>query len=235
MRYRTRCLSVLIFCALGLMWLAQAFSQNAAGVGSKTLTVDRPLADDPIRVVKVMEGVTELKWDGHEYPNRYAWEAVFDAGDDWLRDLSFVIKNVSAKPILYVGIGSVLHETGDLVGEIARHANAGTTENAVGQRPQQALYSPTLGRWLKPDRRAPVEVAPGEEITLALENPKEYATLKSRIGSSVTGCNAMVGHIFFEDGTKWEGHNYYRPDPEHPGRWIKISFEEWSEIKGVAD
>jgi hypothetical protein len=217
------------------MWLAQAFSQNAAGVGSKTLMVDRPLADDPIRIVKVMEGVTELKWDGHEYPNKYAWEAAFDAGDDWLRDLSFVIKNVSAKKIVYLNVSSVLFETAHWREKVTKQTSLGTAMNWVGQRPEDALYAPG-GRRLHPDPGPAIELAPDQELTVPIENPDFYSALRSSIEerasmSSVTASNTLIGEIFFEDGTKWGGHKYQRPNTDKPGYWITISKEEWLAVK----
>ena len=69
------------------------------------LVLDEPLGADPVRIVKVMEGSTELKSDGQRYANKYAWEATFDARDDWLKDLSFDVKNVSDKTIVYLSTG----------------------------------------------------------------------------------------------------------------------------------
>jgi hypothetical protein len=68
---------------------------------------------------------------------------------------------------------------------------------------------------------------------MRLENPDDYAALKSRIEekqsmSNVAACNADFGQIFFEDGTEWHGHRYLRADPDHPGRWMGVSFKEWS-------
>jgi hypothetical protein len=211
-----------------------------ASAQTKTLLVDQPLGTDPVRIVKVMEGPTELKRDEQRYPNKYAWEATFDAGNDWLKDLSFVIKNVSGRKIVYIGMGSMLHETGDFVGEIARQTSVGTLSNAVGQRPEQALYSLSMGRRLKPDTRPPFELAPDEEFTIGPENPDDYAASKSRIEekqpmSSVTACNAGISQVFFEDGTQWHAHRYLRADPDHPGRWIAVSFKEWSSVTKAAE
>jgi len=219
---------------LGLisMLSPRMFAQNA-----KTLLVDRPLGNDPITIIKVMEGTTELKSNGHQYPNRYVWESVFNAGDDWLKDLSFVIKNTSEKKIVYVGTGCGLYETADWHAELAKHATTplvGNLSNSVGRRPEQALYSAVLGHSLKPDTaKAPFELAPEQEFTIALERPEDYPTLKSSMEerqpiSSVTACNSRVGPVFFDDGTQWQGHRYLRADPDQPGHWLTMSFKEWS-------
>jgi hypothetical protein len=238
------------YTAVGLTLLALLSSaiaqiaQETSGIGAKTLLVDRPLSNDPVTIVKVMEGTTELRSDGHQYPNRFAWQATINAGDDWLKDLSFVIKNASEKKIVYVAIGCTLFETADWQAEIAKHKTTpvlGHTSNTVGRRPEQALYSTSLGHRLKPDMAtAPFELAPGQEFTMSLEPPGDYQSLKSTVEekqplSSVTACNGGISQIFFEDGTLWQGHRYLRPDPDQPGHWIRMSFEQWSGAKKSAE
>jgi hypothetical protein len=219
-------------------------AQGAAGTSTKTLLVDRPLSNDPVTIVKVMEGTTELKSDGHPFPNKYVWEAAFDAGDGWLKDLSFTIRNISEKKIIYVSVGCSLYETADWQAEIAKHRTSpilGHTSNTVGRRPEQALYSASLGHRLKPDAAtAPFELAPGQEFTVPIEKPDDYQALKSGIEekqpvSSVTACNGGISQIFFEDGTQWQGHRYLRADPDQLGHWIRMSLEEWSSAKKSAE
>lgn len=41
------------------------------------------------------EGTNMLKCDGIHFANHYGWEATFNAGDGWLKNLSFTIENVS--------------------------------------------------------------------------------------------------------------------------------------------
>lgn len=53
--------------------------------------------NDPVRIVRMTEGTTELKNDGHQFASVHAWETTFNAGDDWHEGLSFTIKNVSDK------------------------------------------------------------------------------------------------------------------------------------------
>jgi hypothetical protein len=227
-----------------MLALISVFSVRGFAQDSKTLLVDRPLGGDPVTIVKVMEGTTELKSDGHSYPNKYVWEAAFDAGDDWLKDLSFVIRNVSNKKIVHMTAGCSLFETADWQAELAKHTATpivGSITNVVGRRPEQALYSASLGRRLGPDTdRAAFELAPGQEFAIALEIPDEYPILKSRIEekqpmSSVAACIGSISQIFFDDGTQWQSHHYLRADPDRPGHWIRMSVEEWSGVRKAAE
>lgn len=196
--------------AVGLVSLcASAFAQ-----GSQAVLVDRPLDNDPIRVVRVTNGTTELKNDGRQFANPHAWETTFDDGDDWLKDLSFTIKNVSDKKITYLEISCALFESSDWEKELAAHSTPaspvlGQASNVVGWRPEHALYSVRLGHSSSPDkdRRPAFELLPGQEFTIALQDPKTYTDLKSTVEakqplSTINGCDAGIGTIFFEDGTK---------------------------------
>jgi hypothetical protein len=104
--------------ALGTVFLCCA---SALSQGTKTLLFDRPLGNDPILVLRATEGTTVLQGDGKHFPNRYGWEANFNAGDDWLKDLSLTIKNVSNQPITYLEVSCVLFETSDWQKELAAH------------------------------------------------------------------------------------------------------------------
>jgi hypothetical protein len=210
----------------------------AAAPSNRTLLLDMPDSKDPVKIVRVMEGTTELKSNGRQYPDKYAWETTFNAGDDWLKDLSFVIKNVSQKKIVYVVVGCHVYETADWQAEVAKARQnipvVGSATNIVGRRPEEALYSAVLGHNLKPDTAvAPFELEPGQAFTMALESPDDYPTLKSSIEekepiSNVAACNGGISQVFFGDGTQWQSHHYLRADLEHRGHWIRMSFEEWT-------
>jgi hypothetical protein len=208
----------------------------------KTVLIDNPRGDDPIRIVKVMQGATALENDERQYSNRYAWESAFYAGDDWPDTLSLVIKNVSTKKIVYISAGCYLEETASWQDEHSTRRSTplpGAIGNSIGRRPEQGLYSGLLSRKLGPDTdRPPFELAPEQEFTLPLEDPEEYLNLKSGIEekepiSRITACSGGVAQVFFDDGTQWQGHRYLRADPDQPGHWMKMSLEEWLSAKST--
>jgi hypothetical protein len=230
-----------LLAALMLTCFTPAVAQDA---NTKTVLLDRPMGNDPIRVVKVMDGPNELKSDGKTFPNHYVWEAVLEAGDDWVKDLSVVIRNVSTKKITNISVACNLLESADLSAEIAKHSSqanpvVGQASNVVGWRPEFALYSPFTGRKGKPDseRRPAFELLPGQEFTIAVENPENYEFLKSTVEhrqpiATVTACPIGIPHVFFADGTQWQGHRFMRPT-DTPGHYTTISLNEWSEYKAA--
>lgn len=220
--------------ALGFVSLSLA---SGVAQGTKALLLARPLGNDPVRVVSAREGTSELKSSGRQFPNSHAWEATFNAGDDWLKDLSFTIKNVSDRTITYVEISCALFESSDWQKELAAHSTpanpiVGQASNVLGWRPEHALYSPRLGSAKAPDadQRPAFELAPGQKFTLPLQDPQTYSQLKSTVEakqplSTINGCDASISAIFFADGTKWSSHTYWRPAVQ-PGRYEVIPANE---------
>lgn len=219
---------------------------------TKTLLIDRPLGDDPVRITKVMEGTTEITSDGTQFENKYHWQgSVPNGGDEWLTGLSLTIQNVSTKKIVYLGVYCNVSETTDWKHEAETHSvvqNAlqgktaeptlGQLNNSVGHRPKAALYSMVLGHELHPDSGPAFELAPGQTYTIALEDPGIYAGLKSSVEerkgsiSAANGCAGPgVSDVFFEDGTRWQGHHYQFADPNIRGHWTNFTREEWLNVK----
>jgi hypothetical protein len=224
---------ILVFLALIACCLASAFAQGVASTSTKTLFIPGlPLANDPVRI-KVMNGTTELRSDGRLLPNNYSRETAFNAGDDWITNLSFVIKNVSAKKITCIIIFSGLVEAPFWQEESQpKPPSLGFTQNRVGQKPEQALHSDD--RTFPPVTNASFELAPVEEFTMPIEDPRDYPALRTRIEerlpmSSVTAMDSQAVTVFFEDGTRWISFNHsYSLRSAQPGKWTRISYEEWA-------
>ena len=99
---------------------------------------------------------------------------------------------------------------------------------------RELLVSAKWGRAFPPDTNPPFALAPGEKVTMPIEDPEDYPALKTRIEkwrpiSDVTAMDGGIMTVFFEDGTRWVSlnHSYSRP-AEQAGEWTKPSFEEWA-------
>jgi hypothetical protein len=106
----------------------------------------------------------------------------------WLKDVAFVIKNVSKKKITYLSVSCALFETNDWQAELKKHSTPdspalGQASNVVGWRPKHALYSVLTGLAVQPDsaKRPPFDLPPGHEFTIAVQDPPGYADLKSSV------------------------------------------------------
>jgi hypothetical protein len=81
-----------------------------AGDSLKSVGIDHLLVGEPIRIVRVMEGDTQIV---PRVPSRRPNGQPFQAGEDWLKDLTFVVKNLSGKEIIAFGFHVDFPETGD--------------------------------------------------------------------------------------------------------------------------
>ncbi len=207
----------------------------AAQAGSATAlrTVQlAPSSPDPVKVVRVLLDGTEVK------PGTQAWPAdrpgvPFQAPDDWFDHLTVVLKNGSAKTVVYADIRMFFLDRdkppqAPLIGD----------GNQVGERPKHARYSAIRGAWQNDPARNPVLIEPGEEFSLPAIDPERFSEVKQAIEnkeplSEVVAIRLDVATVYFEDGTKWAG-GYFRPDFSAPGRYIHISQKEFNSYRQEA-
>lgn len=129
--------------------------------------------------------------------------------DDWLRGLSFTLKNISDKPIAYIDVGLLFPQPKGVV-----------------------VYSLNYGvDFPRGDRRgesSPPAIQPGETLNLVLT--KERYTSFRRVlalggaASSFDTATYYIGRISFEDEPDviWEGGNLKRRDPGRPTEFTAI-------------
>jgi hypothetical protein len=225
----------LIVLLMSISVAMSSMSAQAAQAGSatalKTVILDRSLPrpllpDDPIKIVKVLFDGVEVKTGLHAYPTDKPG-VPFQAGDDWFNHLTVVVKNISAKPIVYASIVTLFSET-------ANHIAEG---NETGERPRHARYShgvPTTDA-----ARPPILIEPGQEFRLPAIDPDRFDEVKQAIEtrqplSAITTMSAQLGEVFFADGTRWIGQVHYRPDFRAPGKYVGISQQEFDAYRQEA-
>jgi hypothetical protein len=209
-------LSLMLFCCL-------LMSAQDTGTNLKTIHLFPTLPHEPVVIVRVMRGTAEIKPD-----------VPFQAGDDWLTEISVVVKNVSSSKIVYMGIDAHLPETGAGTREDARVA-AG---NAVGKLPEPAMYSALTGQRKPETRNLPIDLEPGRELVMPIVSKDDYSYIKQMIEAkepiaSVTRTEVYVDAVYFADGTKWSPAHYYRPDGSAPGKYTVVRYEDWLQTQPV--
>jgi hypothetical protein len=98
-----------------------------------------------------------------------------------------------------------------------------------GLRPKHALTS-KAGLQIPQSPGPAIAVAPGQAINAATAGA--FSAMRATIEAkqpltSIHQVRLSIGG-YFEDGTRWVDNTYYRPDLNHPGRYVSISFEEFS-------
>ena len=217
-----------LLCLLSLYPLALhhvagdvVFAEDGGTTAPRTVQLERSFPKDPVKIVSIMEANVEVK------PG-----VPFQDGDEWFKNLSVVIKNLTKKKIVSVTVQVNFPETGD--GSQA-HPTVGD-QSSIGQTPEHGRYSGRTGRRLDEPVRDPILVGPGEEVTVPVISrlgADHFEGVKSMIQnrqslSSVTTCVVGLTTVYFDDGTKWAWRVYYRPDTSIPGKYNIISFDEFN-------
>lgn len=132
--------------------------------------------------------------------------AAFDAEDEWLRNLSFRLKNHSNKTVTYVGAEMFLSDS-------TTAAPAMVRQFRFGRRADH------------PDLAPDISLKPGDSIDVSLAS--QYDSLKNflEVARPVTSYNTAmirVYLVFFEDGSKWDLGNFYVPDSTRPSGFRKV-------------
>lgn len=144
----------------------------------------------------------------------------FEDESDWLKHLTFKIKNRSDKPITFFHIDLDFPET-KATGSIVMH------QLLIGQRPdfKSTLNKPPL--YLKPNEEIEVSLEPEHDAIKRLTelSIKRLIELGQQPIENINRLVIRLGDVTFEDGTVFHNGNIFRrnPDPSNPNKWIKIT------------
>lgn len=191
---------VLVIANLCLLIIyVSAWASPRAQNNKKTISRWRTLLVYPAEI-------TDFKVDGKPVNS----DEEFDAGADWLQNLSFKLKNKSDKTITFTVIDLDFPETAAVSG--GRIAQRQIT---LGQDPENRLGA------------APLQLLPGKSMDIRLD--AEYSGIKTLLTrwlpiDNVTKVTVRLHQVMFDDGTLWSAGTTYRRNPNtgEPNKWIKI-------------
>jgi tetratricopeptide (TPR) repeat protein len=153
----------------------------------------------------------------------------FAAGDDWIRNLSFVLKNLTSLNIVFVSIDVGFPEAAEYTFNIKLGQVPSPAVAAYFNRPRAVIPTGT---------GHPLQFGPGQEIPISLsafaDAIKEEIEVRMPF-SNVTKCSIVVDHVYFEDkGLKWGnfGFGYAMPDSTSPSGYER---QPWDYFPGDLD
>ncbi len=134
--------------------------------------------------------------------------AEFEAGADWIKNFSIVLKNTSGQTITYLNLN--LHFV-----EITKSGRTALDQIFVGVDPDRKFSRPEL--LLKPDQTLEIRLADEyAHITDVAKATDNYPVEKiSRVWVEFHAA-------LFDDGTMFQAGTWYRRDPNDPKKWIVI-------------
>lgn len=195
--------------------------------GTRRVRLERYKQNDPVRIAQILEGTTDVTPGDRPFK---PWQGKpFQAGDDWVKNLTVVVKSLSKKEIVAASISISFPESEPIpqnpTGE--RVIGYGIT---LGRKPAQYARTPD-GEVLEPaSTNAPLSIGVGEELTIHLSN--YYDDIKESVETvrpiaDISTCWVDVARIYFEDGTQWAAGVFYKPDPSAPGKFVPMDTDEW--------
>jgi hypothetical protein len=188
-------------------------AQDAPVAGSKYVEIEPDWAGDSARVVRVTVA-KQVVTPGHFNPHKGPSGVPFQAGDDWLKQLTFTIKNRSSKKFVYLYMHICFPDT-----EATGHQICQPIE--LGRVPE--IAEPSHGS------AVPLDFRPGQQMQISFA---PYADdIRKRIEerqpfSTISRCFINMHTGYFEDGMQWLLGLYSVPDPSHPGSFKPVDGSE---------
>jgi hypothetical protein len=177
---------------------------------AKMVLIDPNLPHAAVRVIKVMENGQEIQ-PGRAIKPEVPGQQII-AGEDWLSNLSFVVKNRTAMRIDYMKILVFFKEDKHYGRHLEFGQIPGPAEAYFGHPP---FINPPKGSG------SPLKLGPGQEMTISLKGYVDAIKMAKRTVmpfSSLTSCAIFLTEAYFDDpqGLRWAAREYSLPDPNSP-------------------
>jgi hypothetical protein len=194
-------------------------AQDAPAPGTKYVDVELDSPRYAAKVVKVTVG-NKVVIPGEFRPHMGPSGVPFQAGDDWLKELRFTIKNRSSKTFVWLSFAVSFPDTHRYCAEsITGECETGMVVE-LGRIPDVDAYT-DQGNRVDQGSKQPIDFRPGQEMEISLA---PYADeLRRKVEerqpfSTISRCFINLANGYFEDGMYWGLADYRVPDPSHRGR-----------------
>lgn len=148
----------------------------------------------------------------------------FQAGSDWLRQMTISLVNRTSKTIVFGGISLHFMDTGDC----SQAEPCVGAQLRFGQRPLIDAYDGRTGQPLRPEHPERPSLDWKPETTIVVHVSDDIAEIEEGLASrgfslaAVTKVNVYRGVFYFDDGMAWSLGRFAVPDPAHPGKFKEL-------------
>jgi hypothetical protein len=149
-----------------------------------------------------------------------------ELGDNWMKYISAIVLNRSKKVLTCVRVRITLQQPSSSPPR-DRFTSFEATSGVV---PDNALYT-INGQKLNIVQQRPIQLGPGQTTEVSFDVVHTESGFSPRLPDPAH-MQPLIDpwDAFFSDGTRWLGPSgYLRPDPQTPGKYNKISYEEFQE------
>lgn len=134
----------------------------------------------------------------------------FVGSNDWFRNLSVSVKNVSDKTVVFIDLSLIFPANEAVVQNVPSrdHLIYGNYPVMLGETTILHVDQPPLN--------------PGDTATLILSDYAGTREFLNQTGKpqSIKEIEIEISEVIFADGTKWIGGHLHRRDPNNPNKWI---------------
>jgi hypothetical protein len=213
-------LVITALAALVLCWriAPAAGATNGKTLGTKMVYIDAQYWVDPVTITKVTVGDQQVQPGLSTGAREVKPGTPFQADEDWLKNMSVILKNRTDKVIVRAEIMLYLLDPSQLV-------TAHTI--MLGHRPEVASFTKS-GQKLppEPDKQA-LFLAPGQTLVVRVgDYVDEIQSIVEEkvLFSQVTRAAIQRTRFYFADGMRWDDLvGFGVPDPKHPGEFTNLN------------
>jgi hypothetical protein len=219
---RTKML-VALFAVLAYLIPAASFPPQGL---DRTVYIERQTRMYPVTIERVTVGDRVIQTGVMGGPIVMQPGTPFQAGNDWLKNMSFELKNRTNKTIDWAQIYLVVPDTGEgttrtlalyslQLGKIpANHVSLGRGGRPLPKQPEDLAASP-------------LSFAPGQTLVVKLADhfdQLQEAVEQRVLLEQVTRIAIEPHYFFFDDGMRWDAalHAFGVPDPNQPGKFTNM-------------
>jgi hypothetical protein len=177
----------------------------------------------PVWVQKVVVGDREIQCGLFVRPHEVQPVTPFEAGDDWLKNLTIYLYNRTNKVVAFSDVSLAFPETGN-----GRTEPQWMYHIELGRMPVVDAFAGSTGQPLRIDpARTPLNLFPDQTLVVRVGDyiNKIQAYIQPRMPlSQISKTLIRVDQVFFDDGMRWVGGGGFSlPDASQPGRFTSLA------------
>lgn len=205
-----------------IVLISGAYTAEAQEINSETESSEKVLTAEPLSPDSPVR-IEEVKVGG--IVTGFSNQPVTITQSDWLKNLTFKVKNLTHKKIIYISFNLSFFETATN-GQFPMgiQPKYGQSEGFTREGRAVTMNQIINGKIL------PIEIKSGKDLEFSLKDRYEglvrFIETRQPI-STINKVHVSFSVVGFDDGTFWSyGGTYFKYDQDNPGRQIKMPVPE---------
>jgi hypothetical protein len=198
-----------------LLFVAGSLTEGMAADLRRQVDVEPQHRNDAVMITKITVGDLDVQCGLLIGPRDVQSNAQFQAGDDWLQNMTVYLFNRTERTIVAGKIRLGFPELGD-----GRTQPRPQYVISLGKTPSVVAFDGRSGKPLSQEGKKLLTFAPGQTLAIHIADYIDgiRQTIESRTSfSMISKVSIYNGPYYFEDGMMWGGGCFNRQVPDRPG------------------